>query len=250
MDLRGTYIGEVVDNNDPLKEFRCKIRVYGLMDKLKDDELIWFYPDNNAFFSGGNSKGFGSGSVPKVGSKVKVKFLNNDIYSGVYYSIENINESLRNEIADDYLNTHVLLYDEEQQLKVIYQPNRGFEIYLKESHILINPDSSITIEHKGTSSIIELLDNNIKIIANSTVEITAQDKVEITAKESILNGTQVTKLGPTPSYSGVLAEPLFAALKQLANMIDSKYPTSAGVASSLIQQAEQLATSKNVKLTK
>lgn len=250
MNLDGVYIGEVVDNEDPLKELRCKIRVYGLMDSLKDDELIWFFPDNKCFFAGGGSGGFGCGSVPKKGTKVKVRFQNNDIYSGVYYTIENINESLRNEISDDYKDTHVLLYDDDHKLKVIYQPNRGFEIYLKESRVLINPDSSITIEHKGTSSIIELIGDNIRIVSNSKVEITTGSKVEITSGECVANGKQYTKLGPSPVFSAVLSEPLFAALKQLASLVDSKYPASAGAASSIIQSAEQLATSKNVKLSK
>lgn len=122
-------------------------------------------------------------------------------------------------------------------------------MFHKDSHIVINPDSSITIEHKDTESIIELTGSTINITANSTINITANSKINAEASESIFNGTSATKLGPAPSYSGVLAEPLWTFLKMLASAVDAKTPSTPGVMSTQAASFEQLSTSKNVRLS-
>lgn len=257
----GEYIGEVVDNNDPDFSGRCKIRIYGKMDgrinqdlddseySIPDDDLPWAYPGNGSFFAGGDSLGAGFISVPKVGSKVKVRFSAGNVYSPEYYAVQDLNKNLVNEIKDSYQNAHVLFYDEDENVKVVCTQKNGFEIFYKESHIVINPDSSITIEHKDTSSIIELVGTKINITANSIVNVTSNSKVNIVSSECDLNGTSVTKLGPAPVFSGVKAEPLWAFLKMLASAVDAKNPSTPGIMSSSASSFEKLSTSKNVKLT-
>ena len=122
-------------------------------------------------------------------------------------------------------------------------------MFYKGSKIMINPDSSITIEHKETQSIIELVGGTINITANSTVNITSNSKIEAVTSEAIFNGNNSTKLGPSPQYSGVLAEPLWAFLKILAGAIDAKLPSTPSAMSSQAEAFESLSTSKNVKLS-
>jgi hypothetical protein len=160
------YVGEVIDTNDPEKEFRCKIRVYGLFDDIEDEKLPWAYPGGNTIF-GGKSGGFGSGSVPKKGALVKVKFANGDLYSPEYMAMQNINPALKAELGDDYEGTHVLAYDEDEDLKILYQKGTGLKIHLKDSHITINPDTSITIEHSQSQSIIELVGDTCNVVTNA-----------------------------------------------------------------------------------
>jgi hypothetical protein len=260
--LNGTeWVGEVVDNKDPEFSGRCRVRVYGKFDGtnkiddpdsgylIPDDQIPWAYPGNSTVYGGGESKGAGSLSVPKIGTKVKIKFNSGNLYAPEYFSVQDLNQSLIDEIKDSYENATVLYIDEDEKTKVLYTQSKGLEFFHKDSHIVINPDSSITIEHKGTSSIIELVGSNINITSNSSVNITANSKVQSQASECVLNGQSVTKLGPAPGYSAVLAEPLWTFLKMMASAIDAKLPSSPGVLSSQAASFEQLSTSKNVKVS-
>jgi hypothetical protein len=259
--LSTEWLGEVVDNKDPEFTGRCRIRVYGKLDGrvndddnksafiIPDDHLPWANPSNSTIFGGGESKGAGSLSVPKIGSKVKVKFNGGNLYSPEYTVLQDVNESLIGEIKSSYENATVLYFDEDEKTKVLYTQAKGLEIFHKDSKMVINPDSSITIEHKGTSSIIELVGSNINVTANSAVNITANSKVQVQASECVLNGSSVTKLGPAPGYSGVLAEPLWTFLKMVASAVDAKLPSTPGVLTGQAASFEQLSTSKNVKLS-
>ena len=47
-EIDGSYTGKVVNNNDPDKEGKCRIRVYGVFgDEVPDDDLPWALPDFN-----------------------------------------------------------------------------------------------------------------------------------------------------------------------------------------------------------
>lgn len=258
-DPNTEWIGEVVNNEDPEFTGRCRVRVFGKFDGTKepdstefgipDDDLPWAYPAGSNIFAGGESKGAGSLSVPKVGTKVKIKFSGGNIYAPEYYTIQDLNDKVIDEIKDSYQNAHVLFYDEDEDVKLVYTPAKGFEMFHKDSHIVINPDSSITIEHKDTKSIIELNGPTIDITSNSTINITSNSKIHNESSECILNGTIVTKLGPAPAYSAVAAEPLWAFLKVLASAVDAKMPTTPGAMTQAAASFQQLSTSKNVKLS-
>jgi Type VI secretion system/phage-baseplate injector OB domain len=247
--LDGKYfIGRVVDNDDPDREGRCRVEVFGMFDGLAADELPWAAPGGRTMFAGGDG-GFADISIPKINSFVQVRFVEGDIYNMEYVAIQNINPAVQAEIEGSYLNSHVLAYDNDEELKVFYTPAKGVEIYLKRSHITINPDASITIEHADSESIIELVGPNINITANSSVNITANSLIRGESTEVAMNGTSVTKLGPAPTYSAVLAEPLWTFLKSLAAAVDGKLPSTPGVFAGQAAAAEQLATSKNVKVS-
>jgi hypothetical protein len=145
--LKGTeWLGEVEDNNDPEFSGRCKVRIFGVFDGMEKDfsptptpyiiptsELPWCYPANGIFFASGSSKGAGNLSVPKIGSKVKVRFNGGNLYAPEYFAIQDANEDMTSEIKDSYLDSHVILYDKEQDLKVLYKKNLGFQIFYYQS---------------------------------------------------------------------------------------------------------------------
>jgi hypothetical protein len=254
------FLGEVVDNNDPEFSGRCKVRVYGKFDgredfdneasdfSIPDEDLPWVYPATSGIFGGG-SHGAGSLSVPKIGSKVKIKFSGGNLYAPEYVAVQDLNQGLIDEISESYQNATVLYFDEDEKSKIVYTQGKGLEIFHKDSHIVINPDSSITIEHKDTSSIIELVGSTINITANSTVNVTANSKIQSQASECVMNGTSITKLGPAPAYSAILAEPLWQFLKIMASAVDAKLPSTPGILTTQAASFEQLSTSKNVKLS-
>ena len=259
-NLFETWLGEVEDDNDPEFLGRCKVRVFGLFDGKEDDistnestykittkDLPWCYPASSQIFASGG--GAGSISIPKKGSRVKVVFSGGNIYSPEYITIQDVNEDLVKELQDSYKNAHVLLYDKEQELKILYKENLGVQIYLKGSNVTINPDASITIEHKDTQSIIELVGGTINVTANSTINITSNTKIQADSTDSTLSGSAITKLGPSPKFSAMLAEPTWTFLKILAAAIDAKLPNTPGAMTSQAETFEKISTSKNVKIS-
>jgi len=247
-DLREMdFLGVVVNNDDPKKIGRCRIRVFGKFDELDDADLPWANPMRGLSF--GQDGGSGQFSTPKKDAVVKVKFNNGNIYSPEYYSIQELATDLKNEINGSYQNAHSLIYDNDEKLRMYYTQQKGITIFLKDSRINIANDNAIVIEHKDTSAIIELRGNNITITANSEINLTGGSRIKATAPEVWMDGKE-TKAGHVPSYSMVLGEPLFAFLKTLAATVDAKlYPTPGAMATACTT-AEQLSLSNTCKVAK
>jgi hypothetical protein len=241
------FLGVVVDINDPQKIGRCKIRVFGKFDDIADEDLPWANPQSPLSF--GTGGGSGSFSTPKVDAVVGVVFNNGNIYSPEYFSIQEISNDLKAEISESYINAHSLIYDDDEKARIYYTQKKGITLFLKDSRVNISNDNSITIEHAGTSSIIELRGNNITITADSEINMTAGSRVKISAPEVWVDGKE-TKAGHVPAYSMVLAEPLFAFLKTLSATVDAKlYPTP-GAMTTACNTAEQLSISTTCKVSK
>jgi len=237
------WIAIVTNNADPLFSGRCQIRVFRLMDDIDSKNLPWAVPENSPIFAG---DGAGSLSIPKIGQILQIKFNNGDIYAPEYKSIQNIDTQLIERIKDDYDGTHVLLYDPDEELNIIYQRESGIQMYYKESFIQISPDSMITIQHANQDSVIQLEGDKCNIATKNEVNVSAAAKVDIAADEVKASGNQVTKIGVPPYNHAIMAEPLWGLLSTLATAIDAKMPSTPGVNVSLVEQAKQAATSKNV----
>jgi len=91
--LYGIYRGVVEDRNDPEKQGRCKIRIFGIHSPLKvkkgfdgipTEELPWAYPVTGLLE--GSISGFGFWSVPLQGSHVMVFFENGHILQPRYFA--------------------------------------------------------------------------------------------------------------------------------------------------------------------
>jgi len=246
-DLRSMmFLGTVVDTDDPVHRGRCRIRVLGMFDDLADDELPWAQPQLGLSF--GKNGGSGAMSIPRVGHVLNVQFDNGNIYSPVFFAIQEPADDMVEELTDSYENAHSVIYDGDEDLKIYYTREKGLTLTLKNSRINIASDNAITIEHKDTRSIIELRGPNITITADSEINITGQSRVKIDSAEVWAHGKE-TKVGDKPAYSAVLAEPLWAFLKTLSAAVDAKlYPTPGAMAGAC-SAAEQLSTSKTVKVS-
>lgn len=242
-----TFMGEIVDIQDPLKRCRARVRVFGKFDELADDELPWANQQMGMTF--GTGGGSGALSTPRKGAVVNVIFDNGNLYSPYYYNVQETSPDLLEEIKNSYEGAHSLIYDKDEKLKVFYTREKGLNFILDESRVTIESDNAIVIEHKGTSTIIELRGNNITMTADSEINVTAGSRMKMTAPEVWVDGKE-SKVGHTASYSMVLAEPLWAFLKTLSAAVDAKmYPTPSAMASACAQ-AEMLSTSKTCKVSK
>lgn len=239
LDLKNDYVGFVVDSADPERLGRCKIRVIGVYDNILDEDLPWAFYQGGSVFAGGESRGSGNISIPKLGTAVNVKFMNSDIHFPVWTSVVHLNDKLRRDLAESYPGSHVIIYDEDADLKVWFTPSNGMQVYYGDSSISINPDQSILIDHKESQSNIELRAGQITVNARS--------KVEVNSPNVHVNGG-LTELGTSPQFSVLLGEVLLAALDTLAATVDLKWPPSPGVATATMQQARS-ALSRTVKTT-
>jgi hypothetical protein len=229
-----TFLGEVLDSNDPEKEGRCKIKIFGFVeseDPVIDDQgkptgevtktelpaeaVPWATPANGKFFAGGETKGFGDISIPKVGTIVKVQFPTGDFYAPEWSFIQNLNVQAVEEIQDSYEGSHIMLYDNDEQVKVFYTPGKGLNIFHKDSQIIVNPDSSITIEHAGSESIIELIGDTINVVSTNQVNITTNKAVIDAAAielgegavEAVIKGNTFQSLFNAHTHIGNLGAP-------------------------------------------
>lgn len=244
------FLGVVEDANDPRKEGRAKIRVISMHEGVPTEDLPWAYPKQKSAFFGKDGLG-GSLSVPKKGAVVVVGFDNGNPYSPEYYSIHEIASDVREEIGKEgeYLGSHVVLFDGDEDLKIWFTINKGITMQLKGSRVNIGRDKTITIEHDQTQSIIELRGGNISIHANSKIEMTSTSEIEAASNEIWVNGNFV-KVGHDPvTGPAVLGDNLFILLEALANLIDAKMPVSPGAAAAAVKAFMETTLSKSVRVS-
>jgi len=223
------YIGKVIYNKDPDYTGRCKVRVFGLMDELEDNLVPWFSPMTVSTFS--SELGGGNFSVPKVGAFVRVRFANNDIYSGEYTSVQNIDPNIFEGddglSKDDYEGTHVILYDQDQELLVAFQKNSGFTIYYRESKINISPSNIITASTPNNNSIVTMNNDTITVVSKNEVNVTSAAAVNVNSDVINLNGNSVA-VGNGANVPAVNGNALVAVLTSLAEAISMKMPQTPG----------------------
>lgn len=216
----GDYLGVIVDNNDPEQEGRCKINVYGKFDDLKPEDLPWCFPVNGNIHAGGETKGSGQFFYPKVGTLVRVKFNNGDIYSPEYYTIENLNKSMKEEYSDSYVNAQILVFDEDEDLKILYTQSKGLLLHHKGSIINVDKNTDITIKHSSSNSIVQMKDG--------IIHLTSTDEIVDKSDYIYLDSGKVD-VGTGADEPITRCESLFVMLKLLAKIVDLKLPTPPSV---------------------
>ena len=223
-----TFLGIVVSNEDPDFKGRCKVRVFGLFDNLSIDAIPYAIPEISVIHAGNGNNG--SFEYPKLNSIVKVRFENNSIYSPIYSNVFLPSEKMIAEVKDSYVNAHVILWDDEENIKIIYTQNGGIVIFKKESIIQIDKDNNIMCKTSDEAS---------------TVFLEVGGKITITADSEFKVDCSRNQIGKTGSHAVMKADMAHKILKQLATIIDAKMPVNPA-ASSLIGAAEQLYSSSQV----
>ncbi len=247
MLLHDKYLGIIEDIDDPLKRGRCKVRINFLHGDIKTEFLPWANPEPSTIF-GQDGRG-GSLSVPKLNSVVNVKFRDDDLYKPEYKNIQELAKDVEDELQTEYDGTHIFAFDGDVNLKMFYTKGKGLTFSLDDSRINIATDNTVTIEHKDSTSMIELNGGTITVTSDSQVNITAGTRIKSEAQEVWSNG-KITKVGHEPQYAAVLGEPLFALLSLLEQMIDVKmYPTP-NVAGAAVEQLKQTILSETVRVSK
>jgi len=246
-----SFLGMIEDINDPKKEGRCRLRVFGMHDGLETQDLPWAYPIQKSAFFGQDGKS-GSLSIPKRGSVVAVKFNNGNPYSPEYYSVHELADDAKEELSKEgeYAGTHIMLFDGDEQLKIWFTISKGITVQLKDSRINIGQDRAITIEHQGSQSVIELRGGEINITSNSTINLTSGSEIQAASNDIWINGNYV-KIGHNPVIGpAILGDKLYLMLDALAAAVDAKWPVTPGAAQSIVNLSKTGALSETVKVSK
>jgi hypothetical protein len=190
MEMDNSWLGEVINIEDPQKIGRIKVRVYGKFDDLIEEHIPWAYPAGN--FTAGSDTGGGFFSVPKLGSIVSVTFDNDNIYHPEYHYNQRISNELKDELENDYEAAQSLIYDTEELLKLFYVRGKGLRIELKESLInLLNEDEGIDITTQGTHNTFSMKKFEVK--TDDILETISKKKTVNTAPEIYLGGAMATE---------------------------------------------------------
>lgn len=141
------YVGKVVNNKDPNKHGRCRIRVFGVFDStVPDGDLPWALPEQN--FVGSN---VGSFIVPPVGCIVRVRFDNDDIYTPVYTSKVIDKNNLPSQRFEDYPDTMVFFEtDDGEYFKVNRKKQTAEYHHASGTTIKINKLGEVSIHASKT----------------------------------------------------------------------------------------------------
>lgn len=193
-DLNTSWLGEVVDIEDPQKIGRVKIKVYGKFDELANEDIPWAYPGtiNNS----GSDSGGSSFSVPKLGAIVSVRFDQGNIYHPEYYFHQHLSKEAKAEIEGSYANAHIIVYDTvtEGALKIFFTEEKGLMLDYKETQINIKNDNSIVIQTASGDSKVEILDDGkMNITQKSDITIKTDSNVIIDQAKTIELGKGATE---------------------------------------------------------
>jgi hypothetical protein len=249
-NLTTKFLGEVVDVTDPLREGRCKVRVFSIFDTLPTEDIPWAIQSQKPAFFGQDAKA-GSISIPKKGAIVNVRFNNGDLYSPEYEQVQeigdDIKEELRKSTAYEYEGAHYILFDGDEQIKFWFNKGRGLTLEMKDSYLNIDQNSKIELYHKDGLSSVELDGNVITVMSQSQVNVVS-NSIKTSAQSVHIDG-KTTRVGSSKIVeSAVMGDTLYAALFGLAAMIDAKMPSTPGAAQQYIVNMRDAMLSETVTI--
>lgn len=237
-NLLGTsWVGEVIDIEDPLQIGRIRVRVFGKFDTrenpydvnskyiIPDDAIPWAYP--SGYFSGGSQTGSGSFSVPKEKSIVNIKFENGNIYYPEYSFQIHISDDLITEIKESYKNAHSLLYDTvtEGGVKIFFTENKGLVLDYKSNTFNIKSDESIEIKNIGGDTIILTKDGDLTIDVRNDVNINCKN-AKVSASQKIHLDSSNVELGKVATEAIIKGNTFQALFNSHIHLTPTGLPTT------------------------
>ena len=188
-----SYIGNVVDNNDPKKLGRIKVQISVYAD-LSPDGIPWASP---LLASHGNSQDYGGINIPEIGSQVRITFPSRD-FTAPYYSGAELNETTRTTFFDDDY-PHTYGYKDSVGNFVRVNKEKGTVQFQHSSttNMQIAPDGSIKVGLAGGAYF--MLDNNnnfelnigtldIGGSADGSLSVEANNEVNISTGQMNISG--------------------------------------------------------------
>lgn len=197
------HLGEIVDIDDPLKQGRARIRVFGFFDDLEMEDIPWAEQISGLSFS--SAKGNGNISIPRIGAIVNVQFDGSNYYK-LFYEFEKENSpELLEEIADSYEGAQSLIYDVEAvpgPLKFFYTRKKGLVISLGDAKVQLD-----TQDGGQLRVVIEMGQDQIRMENNEVIINSSNIKLGENAVEALIKGNTFQTYFNSHTHIGNLGAP-------------------------------------------
>ena len=188
-----SYIGNVVDNNDPKKLGRIKVQIAVYAD-LNTEAIPWASP---LLASHGNSQEYGGINIPEIGSQVRITFPSKD-FTAPYYSGAELNETTRTTFFDDdYPHTYGYKDSVGNFIRVNKERGTAQVQHSSTTNMQVAPDGSIKVGLAGGAYFIFDNSNNFDLnigaldisgSADGSLSIDANHEVNISAGQVNISG--------------------------------------------------------------
>lgn len=195
-----SYVGKVVDNNDPKRLKRVKVLI-DIWDYMTDEQLPWVKQQGDG--TNGNSPDSSQHNIPEIGSEVRVVFPSKNADDPQYTGMETTEANKCSLFDEDYPNTYggkdsignFTMHNKKTGISVFHH-NSGTEVQM-------DPDGSYTVTSKSgayvrcdASGAFSFWAPNVtfnvddKVLVNATrMEFCAQHNIDLNADNINLNGT-------------------------------------------------------------
>ena len=188
-----SYIGNVVDNKDPKKLGRVRVRIAPYSD-LSANAIPWAYP---LLGTHGNSHEYGGLNVPELGSQVRVTFPSKD-FTAPYYSGAELNTSNRTTFFDeDYPNTYGYKDSVGNFIRINKERGTAQVQHSSSTNLQVTPNGSIRVTLAGGAYFILDNGNNFDLnigtldisgSADGSLDIETNNEVNITTGQMNIKG--------------------------------------------------------------
>jgi hypothetical protein len=197
------HLGEIVDINDPLKQGRARVRVFGFFEDLEIEDIPWAEQISGLSFS--SSRGNGNISVPRVGAVVNVQFDGSNYYKVFYEFEKETSPDLLAEISDSYEGAQSLMYYTEAQpglLKLIYTRKKGLILGLGDATVQLDTQDGgqLRVVIQMGRDQIRMEDNKV-IINSNNIELGEN------AVEAVIKGNTFQNYFNSHTHIGNLGAP-------------------------------------------
>jgi hypothetical protein len=207
------HLGEIVDINDPLKQGRARIRVFGFFDDLEIDDIPWAEQISGLSFS--SARGNGNISIPRVGATVNVQFDGSNYYKCFYEFEKESSPELLAEIANSYDGAQSIWYDVESEpgpLKLFYTKAKGMVLSLGDAKIQLDTQDGGQLRVVIEMGKDQIRMENSKVIINSNNIELGQGAVQAVIKGNVFQNyfnshTHIGNLGAPTSPPVVPSTP-------------------------------------------
>jgi uncharacterized protein involved in type VI secretion and phage assembly len=250
----GKYRGFVVDNDDPQKRARLKVRVPSV---LGDDESDWALP----CLPFGGGAGYGLFAVPEVDAQVWVEFEEGDIHRplwvGTFWQAEaDVPEEAKlSPPTTRVLRTpsgHLVQLDdkEDEEQILISHPKEATIVIDKDGAIALTDakGAKLTLDAANEKVVVEDSNGNTLTMSSSgtVVEDSNGNKIEMSSSGINVKGQQIVVDGTQVMLGGSGGEPVIKGTSFLTLFATHMHPTAMGPSGPPIPQGETSSLSSKV----
>jgi len=215
MSNSNILLGEIVDINDPLKQGRARVRIFGFFEDLEIEDIPWADQISGLSFS--SSRGSGNITIPRVGAVVNAQFDGSNYYKVLYEFEKETSPDLLAEIADSYEGAQSLIYDTDAQpgpLKIFYTRKKGLTISLGDAKVQLD-----TQDGGQLRVVIEMGEDQIRMERRKVIINSNNIELGEGATQSVIRGDAFKTFFDTHVHAGAGSPPVVPMIPSLLSLI-------------------------------